>query len=386
MNRDARRLVLVSMLVLLMLTQGRAQAPEAAHAAALEQAGNWAEAEQAWRAAVKSNPGDARAFASLGVVLAKEEKYSEAASAYRQALKLNPRLPGVELNLGLAEFKQGNLTGAIAPFKAALGVNPASIQAQTLLGMSYYGTGKFQESIPHLQIAAKSDPANAELRGVLAQACLNAKQYDCALEQYHRLVEINPDSAQVHMLAGEAYDGQRRTDEAIAEFQSAVKAAPGEPNVHFGLGYLLWEKQRYAEAAQQFQAELNNDSSHAQAIAYLGDCNLALSHPELAQPLLAKAAQLDPGIELAHLDLGIIDANAGRQDDALREFVWAEKLAPNDVNVHWRLGRLYRSEGKNAEAKAEFDKAKNITQAADSALVDKLAPRQTAPNSAAGKN
>src|SRR5437762_5666941 len=47
------------------------------------------------------------AFASLGVILSKEQKYPEAASAYKKALALNPKLPGVQLNLGLAEFKQG---------------------------------------------------------------------------------------------------------------------------------------------------------------------------------------------------------------------------------------------------------------------------------------
>jgi tetratricopeptide (TPR) repeat protein len=77
---------------------------------------------------------------------------------------------------------------------------------------------------------------------------------------------------------------------------------------------------------------------------------------------------------LAHLDLGVIDADAGRQADALREVTAAEKLAPNDVNVHWRLGRLYRAMRNQQKAKAEFDKAKSITETADSALANKINP------------
>ena len=71
-------------------------------------------------------------------------------------------------------------------------------------------------------------------------------------------------------------------------------------------------------------------------------------------------------------DLGILSADAGRHDDALREMKEAARLAPEDVNVHWRLGRLYRSMGKKDEAKAEFDKASSITRAADNALIDKM--------------
>ena len=82
---------------------------------------------------------------------------------------------------------------------------------------------------------------------------------------------------------------------------------------------------------------------------------MQMNHPELAEPLLEKAIRIDPGIELAHLDLGILYNDAGRRDDALREFKIAEKISPNDGNVHWRLGRFYRETGKKEEAKAEFD-------------------------------
>ena len=48
----------------------------------LEQEGNLSQAAQAWRAVTEHNPKDAGAYASLGVVLSKEEKYGEAAAAY----------------------------------------------------------------------------------------------------------------------------------------------------------------------------------------------------------------------------------------------------------------------------------------------------------------
>ena len=75
-----------------------------AQAMALEQQGKLAEAAEAWRAVTEHNPQDSAAFASLGVVLARETLYKEAAAAYRKAIALNPRLPGIQLNLGLAEY------------------------------------------------------------------------------------------------------------------------------------------------------------------------------------------------------------------------------------------------------------------------------------------
>ena len=116
---------------------------------------------------------------------------------------------------------------------------------------------------------------------------------------------------------------------------------------------------------------------------------MKLSHPEAAVPLFQNAIRVDPQFELAYLDLGILYADAGRNVDAMRQLKAAAKLAPNDVDVHWRLGRLYRAMGNKNDAKVELDKAKSITQAADTALINKMSPHpaqaQTPPAVPAGK-
>ena len=174
------------------------------------------------------------------------------------------------------------------------------------------------------------------------------------------------------MLAGEALDEMKDRNGAIEQFRAAIKVNPKTPDVHFSLGYVLWILKQYPEAASEFQAELDNNPNHAQAMTYLADVDLQMGHDEATLPLLEKAVKLNSELELAHLDLGILYAGAGRQDEALREMKEAERLDPEDVNVHWRLGRLYRTMGKKDEAKAEFDKANQVNKAADQALLDKI--------------
>ena len=89
---------------------------------------------------------------------------------------------------------------------------------------------------------------------------------------------------------------------------------------------------------------------------------MKLNHPEVALPLIQKTIRIDPRVELAHLDLGILYVNDGRRDDALRELKVAAKLSPDDVNVHWRLGRLYQAMGRKDEANAEFQKTQQLDQ------------------------
>jgi Flp pilus assembly protein TadD len=75
---------------------------------------------------------------------------------------------------------------------------------------------------------------------------------------------------------------------------------------------------------------------------------------------------------LPHLDLGILDADAGHHDDALRELKMAAKLSPNNVDVHWRLARLYKAMGRNEEANLEFRKTSSLHKAAQTTILEQL--------------
>ncbi|HEV7218656.1 MAG TPA: tetratricopeptide repeat protein [Terriglobales bacterium] len=341
-----------------------------------EEQGKNAEAEVAWRAFLASQPSNPEAYAHLGFLEARQEHYAKAIPLYRKAMALNPAMPGLQLNLGLALFKAGELKQAIQIFEPLRESEPpSSVEAQrltTLIGLAYYGLQEYAAAIPYLKEATASDKQNLPFRLVLAHSCLASKQFQCVLDVYHEILTLNAESAEADMLAGEALDEMNDHAGATLQFRAAVKANPKEPNVHFGLGYLLWTQGQYEEAAREFQAELANVPKHVQAMAYLADANIKMNHPDAALPLIEKTIRIDPGMEMAHLDLGILYANAGHQEESLRELKVAAKLSPNDVNVHWRLARLYQAMGRKDEANAEFQKTRNLTKAADDSVSSKL--------------
>ncbi|MGO9940665.1 MAG: tetratricopeptide repeat protein [Terracidiphilus sp.] len=342
----------------------------------LEQEGNLSEAESEWRMYVGAHPTDSEAFAHLGFLEAHEQHYKEAVPYYRKALALNAKIPGLRLDLGLALFKSGDLRAAIQTFQLLLKnespFSPEALRLTTLIGLAHYGLGEYAAAIPYLKQATAADPQNLPFRLTLAQSCLWSKQYQCVLDVYHQIVTLNADSAEADMLAGEALDEMKDKAGAEQQFRAAVQADPKMPDVHFGLGYLLWGLLKFDEAAKEFQAELDNNPDHAQALTYLGDCDMQLGHPEAATPLLEKAIRIDPKIEQAHLDLGVLYDNAGRRDDAMRELKIAERLNPQDQAAHWRLARFYKAMGRNEEARVEFEKTRNLQKASDQSVLNKL--------------
>lgn len=343
----------------------------------LEQQGQNREAEAAWRAILKVHPNDPEPYAHLGLLEARQEHYQEAVPLYRKALSLGPKLPSVELNLGLALFKSGQLKESIAVFeplrKSEPSASPQAQQLTLLIGMAHYGLAEYAAAAPYLKQAADRDSTSLPLLLALAHSYLWSKQYKDVMDVYHQILTLNPDSAEADMLAGEALDEMKDNEGSTKMFRAAAKADPKQPNVHFGLGYLLWTQKQYPEAASEFRAELANDPNHVQAMVYLADSQIQMNQLDQVRPLLEKVEKLDPSLGLAHLDLGIIATDAGEHELALRELSQAAKLMPEDVNVHWRLGRLYRAMGNKEAAKAEFDKASTLNRAADESLYKKIA-------------
>ena len=379
MNRAVKTLPVLLLISALAFAQSKredAYVAARAQALVLEGQHNYAEAEQAWQSLAYSYPKNPEPYARLAVLEARQEHYDKAVPLYREALELNPDIPGLRLNLALALFKGGQLKDAIPEFETLLKTtapeSPDFQRVTILLGMAHYGSAEYPQAIPYLRDAAKTDPQNLPLRLALAHSCLWSKQYKCVMDVYHEILTLNADSAEADMLAGEALDEMKDNEGSTKMFRAAVKANPKEPNVHFGLGYLLWTQKQYPEAVTEFQAELANDPKHAQATLYLGDTYLQLNRPNDARPLLARAVETDPSMWLGDLDLGVIDADAGNNDQALVEFETAERLKPDEVNVHWRLGRLYRAMGRKDDAKAELEKASNLNKAADEDLFQKI--------------
>ena len=305
-------------------------------------------------------------------------------------------MPGLRLNLGLSLFKSGALKSAIEIFVPLLKTEPAAspeaLRLATLIGMAHYGLGQYAAAIPYLRDATSHDLQNLPYRLVLAHSCLSSKQYQCVLDVYREILTLNAESAEADMLAGEALDEMQDKAGATQQFRAAVRANPKEPDVHFGLGYLLWTQNQHEEAAQEFQAELANFPNNAEALVFLADCDMQMNRPGSALPLLEKAVDVDPKLERAHLDLGILYADAGHREEALEELRIAEKLVPDDMNVRWRMARLYQTMGRKDEAKIEFEKTNTLHKAENDTIFKKLhevqakgKPADSTPDSTADK-
>ena len=76
-----------------------------------------------------------------------------------------------------------------------------------------------------------------------------------------------------------------------------------------------------------------------------------------AEAALTEALRLDPSSSMLHLNLGNLQDQVGRKDEALKSYLKALALDPGSVNACYNLGLLYAELGKYQEAKKSFEAA-----------------------------
>lgn len=341
-------------------------------AIALEQQGLTAEAEQIWDSIAKADPRDAEPLAHLGLLEARQEHYEAAINYYRRAMAIDSDLPGLQINFGLALFKVAQFPGAIEAFSAEIRKHPGDLRLTILLGMAHYGMKDYLVAIPYLQRATERDTQSIPLRMALEHSCMGSKQYQCVLDVHEQILALKGESAEADMLAAQAFDQMGNNVAAEKQLRAAVQINPKEPNVHFGLGYLLWKQSRWSDAAQEFQLELDNNPEHQISRIYLADVWIRQGEFARAQPALEDLVSADQSEPLVHRDLGIIYANAGRYDDAMREFRLAIKIDPDNAETHLEVAKLIRLTGKKDEDSAESGSIKSLPPRKPSSLQEMI--------------
>jgi serine/threonine-protein kinase len=212
--------------------------------------GRFAEAEAAWREAIRLRPGWGPAHANLGAALNGQRKYAEAEAACRKALDVAPDGVDAYSPLGIALLHQEKFAQAEAAFRKSLGLRPGLAGTHVNLGTALLRQGKYAEA---------------------EAACRKA-------------LDLSPDFTDAHMNLGTICEGQKRYGEAEAAFNKVLELTPGSPVAFFNLGLVLLRQARFEEATEYLRKALERtaktDLIHEQAARLERQCQrfMALRH------------------------------------------------------------------------------------------------------------
>jgi Flp pilus assembly protein TadD len=181
--------------------------------------GKRAEAEAAYRKAIKIKPDLALAHTNLGVILHEQGKLAEAEAAHRKALALKPDDPLAHSNLGAVLGARGKLAEAEAAFRKAIALKPAYAEAHCNLGVALHDRGKL---------------GAAELA-------------------FRKAIEFQADHSKAHFGLGNTLRDQGKLSEAAAALRKAIALQPAFAEAHCSLGDVLLRQGRFAKGEDALQ-------------------------------------------------------------------------------------------------------------------------------------
>ena len=112
--------------------------------------GNWARAEEHYKAVVASGGDIGDAHYDYGVLLALQQKWGPAADAYRQAIAVNPQHARAYNNLGEALERLGKPADALAAYRNAVAAQPGFRLARFNASRMLLAAGRADEAIGEL--------------------------------------------------------------------------------------------------------------------------------------------------------------------------------------------------------------------------------------------
>ena len=207
-------------------------------ARALEDLGEMAKAEAAYREAVRLRPNDWSALNQLGGFLAARGRAAEAREAFARVTSLTPDNTSGWNNLGSMERALGNLEAARRDWETSLSIAPTGT-AYSNLGTLAFFEGRYTEAARHLEEAVKARPNDHRLWANLGSALYWAPgERDKAAAAYRRAVELgererdlNPRNAPCCPACRDSYAMLGRGQDARAAIAEALSLAPQDTRV-----------------------------------------------------------------------------------------------------------------------------------------------------------
>jgi Tfp pilus assembly protein PilF len=175
-----------------------------------------------------------------------------------------------------------------------------------------------------------------------ALAQIGERQPAQALSSLQEAVTLDPRTALYRETLGRVLLELGRPEPAIAELTKAVDLDPSRGDGHFHLGTAYSEARRWEDAVAAYRKAISQPSLTVRDYAHqnLGLALFHLGRYREAEDALRFALALDPQLQAAYYNLGLVLAAEKRPDEAKAVFRRARQLGPESPFGEAALERL----------------------------------------------
>jgi tetratricopeptide (TPR) repeat protein len=299
--------------------------------------------------------------------------------------------------LGEALERIGALDAAIDAYERALQRRADFSRAMNGLVVALAKAGRGAEAVRRAQGWVAAKPADSARLFTLGLA-QSEQDVDAAMRTLRQVIARKPDHALAHYNLALLLKREDRVEDAIASARRAA-SIDGRPETHLALGSLYFQQADFAQAAASLEAAIAADRRSVDAWILLGAVQKARGDLPRAAGALRRAIAIRPESWTAHAALATVltlagDADGGRResseaerrriddqreraavvmtavgvsrldagdvDGARERFAAAVAAAATYAPAYYHLGRALHRLGRIDDARAAFDKARQL--------------------------
>lgn len=191
--------------------------------------------------AIARSPRNARYYADLGDLLARQRRFNEAIAIFDQALGIKPDFAQVHALRGRALLATGSVDAAAAAYEQALRIEPDLADAHFGLGTVFQIRGQADKAMARYDRALRIKPDFAKAHNNRGTIVMQRGLMRDALEAFDKAIHIQSDFVEAYNNRGNVFLGLGRFDRAVPDFRKAVELRPDYSeawnNMLFGLNY-----------------------------------------------------------------------------------------------------------------------------------------------------
>ena len=305
-------------------------------------------------AAIDANPNSADARHLRAAILVELERDEEALNLLRRIVAAAPRRPGVHRLMGTMHARAGRIERAVNQFEKELSISPADAETLTKVGDLYLRAGRIDDAASRLERAVTASPDLSRAHQFLAEVRFKQGRKPEGLDAQRRAVDLAPENISLfvdHARAlynyGRAADSRRLLDEAMAHGNP-------EPLLLLEVARQLVDRMDFEAAIGRLEQVVAIAPELADPFFEMGKIYQMMGRNDEARKMFMEANRLSPFDPYAWYYLGALAAKAGHLDEAVRRFRKSLELDNKNPKAHYALGRALLRLGRREEAEAEL--------------------------------
>lgn len=340
-----------------------------------QQAGQLAEAQSCYEAALRMEPNLSDAHALLGALYYQQEAFSAAAAAWQQTLQVDPQRTELLSNIGAALDQAGQPQAALEWYARAWQVHPEQDVALYNYATALHHNECTTEAIPLFETLLTRQPAHVRAHNNLGAALQREGRYAEAETQFRQVLELQPSYRMARLNLVDVLTAQDMNGAAELVCEEGLALDPPQPGLWRRLGFFQLQNGQPQQATASFTEACHLSPGDANLWRLLGTAHHSSGDMRAAVVAHEEALRLNPELAEAAVHLGHARRELGEGDAALAAYERAYQLEPSDaarIRLATFVPVIYQDQADLTRWRARIEREVAVLQGQTLAIADPL--------------